>query len=381
MTIKAKNITPFILIFLFVMPPSIVFLIPLDMRFTYYYFIVGCYWIVSLLFFKPIFLSKDNSFATPFTLILLLSGLITFLVKQDTSLFNIIFPISAFFAYKICIYQKTEFKTLFNLYFLFLYLLFYIHYYSIIPDLFYRPEFNEDMMQGASSNAIPWALNNSLFIYMVLNFLYKWGAERSLLTIASINLLLNFIQQGRGGIIMGILLLFIALYEYSPKTIYRIRYIYISTLLLVLYFTIQGMIEVFVLSTWDFASVDEYSVLKERRVLALLSFLNQISISNFFFGFADPWSTTAAQTWFDDELYAFNTFLDFWNRYNFFALCTLIFFLIYRFYNRNQFLLPIYYVIFFIIYGMIESIYLPSFRDCFIYLILFLPKHHQYAHT
>ena len=54
---------------------------------------------------------------------------------------------------------------------------------------------------------------------MILNYLYKDGAEKSILIISIINLLLNYIQQGRGGILVGTILLFLALYNYAPNQI------------------------------------------------------------------------------------------------------------------------------------------------------------------
>lgn len=365
MIIKTKNIIPFVLIFLFVMPPSIVAFIPLEMRDIYYYIIIMLYWILFLLFFKPIFLKKDNSFLTGFTLLVTFSGLLTFIIKDDISLFNIIFPIAAFSAYKICIYEKVEFKRLFNLYFLFLYILCYINYYSIIPDFFYRPEFDEDMLMGASSNAIPMALNNSLLTYMTLNFLYKWRANKSILTISIINLLLNIIQQGRGGIIIGLIILSIAIYEYSPKLLYRFRYLYVAIFSFIVFTSVKNVIEYI-----DLISFTDYSILNETRIIAQLSFFDQLSISNFFFGFSE-------NIWFDDEPYTYNMFLDFWNKYNFLTLSILLFIFIHRIYKNKSFLFPIYYLIPVLIYAMIESIYLPSFRDFFIYLILFLPNNYK----
>tara|TARA_B100001250_G_scaffold93253_1_gene77723 strand:+ start:13313 stop:14410 length:1098 start_codon:yes stop_codon:yes gene_type:complete len=365
MIIKTKNIVPFILIFLFVLPASILAFIPIGMRPLYYYFILLLDWFVILLFFKIIFLKKENSFLTPFTLMLIFTGLLGFFVKNDISLFNIIFPILGFAGYKIIINERIEFPKLFNIYFFFLYLVFYNGYYSILPDFFYRPGFNEDILNGASSNAIPFSLNNSLLIYMALNFLYKWKASKSILIIAIINLLLNIIQQGRGGIFVGVILLSIAFYEYAPMLFYRFRSVFILIYLYMIYISAVSIITYI-----DAVNISDYSLLNETRIIAQLSFLNQITYSNFFFGFQE-------NTWFDNELYTYSMFLDFWNKYNFISFCVLIFLFLNRLYNYKKFLFPLYYLFPILFYSFLESIYLPGFYDFLVYLILFLPKNYR----
>ena len=189
MTIHTKKIIPFLFILFFIIPPNIINFIPLELRGLIYYGLVFSYWIIGLIFLKPIFVSKDKSSANFFTFFLIFSALLSFIAKGQINLFNIIFPITAYMAYRMALYQKVNFKHLFNFTFLFLYIVYYLSYYSILPDLFFRPGFNEDILYGSSSNAIPIALNNSLFIYIIFNNLYKWKAEKYLGCIGFINFL------------------------------------------------------------------------------------------------------------------------------------------------------------------------------------------------
>ena len=370
MKIQTKSIIPLVIIFLFLLPPTLVSYIPMGIRFPYYYFNIGLCWIISFFFFfKPIFLKKDYTMATFFTLVMIISGSFTFIVKSQLNLFNVIFPIMTLIGYKILLHKKANIKYAMNAFFMFLYMLFYVKYFSIIPDFFYRPDFNEDFLVGSSSNAIPIALNTTLYSYMILNYFYKNGAEKSILIISIINLLLNFIQQGRSGILVGTVLLFIAMYNYAPNQIRKLKYTSIFIGLLII-----AQLYIFVSSSPIFNSgmtIEDYSVFQEVRIIAQILFFQQLTLDNFFFGYTEGTLFVS-----NGELltYTYNTFLDFWNHYNLLSLCIFLYLIIYRFIKRDIFYFPIYYLIPFLIYANIESIYFPNFKDVFIYLVLFVKR-------
>jgi len=345
------------------MPPSIFAFIPEQYKTLYLYTITGLYWIILLLFLKPVFLKKDNSKATSFTLIILVMSIISFLVKGELSLFNVIFPISSLAIYKLCQnYKASNSQYLFIIYFLFIYLVCYINYFSVIPDFFYRPNFDEDMLYGASSNAIPFALNNSLIAYMILNYIFKWNANLSIFLISIINILLNIIQQGRGGIIVGLMLLFIAVFELNPNLFKKNKKSFSIIAIFLMIFTFST-----ILNLIDNTNVSDYSFATERRVIAQFAFFQQMSTSTLIFGYPSG-------TMFGEETYTFNMFLDFWNKYNIFSMILLIFYIIYRIFRRKRFFVPLYYLFPISFYMMLESIYLPSFWDFYIYIFLFLQK-------
>lgn len=368
MNFSIKNSIPIIIILFFIMPPSITPFIPEGgIRTTYYYLVLGFYWIISILFLKPIFLKKDYSFSTSFTLILMIMAILSFLVKGELSFFNLIFPISALAMYRVCLnYKANNGQYIFIFYFLFLYFIHYINYFSIIPDLFYRPFFNEDMLYGASSNAIPLSLNNSLMAFMVLNLLYKWNCKKVILSISSINLILCMIQQGRSGTISAIILFFIAIYEFSPRFYLKNKIKFNLLSIITLLITVISLINIY-----QIGQNENYSFLQEKRVLAQLSFLQQLSSNNFIFGYPEG-------TYFAYETYTFNMFLDFWNKYNFFTMFFLIFFVCYRLIQWKYFLMPRYYFLPFFLYALFESIYLPGFWDFYVYILLFTPSNHKF---
>jgi len=367
MNISIKSIIPLCLIICFIMPPSIFAFIPEQYQTLYLYTITGLYWMILLLFLKPVFLKKDNSLATSFTLIILAMSIISFLVKGQLSLFNVIFPISSLAIFKLCQnYKATNNRYLFIVYFLFIYLVCYLNYYSTLPDFFYRPDFNEDMLYGASSNAIPLALNNSLIAYMMLNYIFKWNASLSIFLISIINILLNIIQQGRSGIFVGLMLLFIATFELYPPLFKKYKKLFSIIGIFLVIFAIRGILNL--IGNVDLLS---YSFFQEKRVIAQIAFFQQMSTSTFIFGFPSG-------TMFGAETYTFNMFLDFWNKYNIFSMILLIFFMIYRIFNSKKFFIPLYYLFPISFYMMFESIYLPSFWDFYIYIFLFLPSDNKW---
>jgi hypothetical protein len=368
MKIHTKKIIPILFIVFFIMPPNLINFISLDLRGLFYYILIFFYWIFGLAFLKPIFFSSDQSKAKNFTLFLICAALLSFIIKNQINLFNIIFPITAYMAYRMALYQKINFVYLFNFSFALLYIVYYFNYYAILPDLFFRPGFNEDILYGSSSNAIPIALNNSLFTYIIFNRLYAWKANKFLYFFSFINLLLITMQGSRSGIVISLFLIFFIVYELNRDLVYRFKYLFLCTFFITVYYATQSLTQLFILTTSDFSSIETYSFLQERRIIAAFEFLNQLSFSNFLFGYPED-------QWFGGEQYTFNSFLDFWNRYNLISLIFLIYLIISKILLNEKFFFPNYYLLPFIFYGMVESIYFPGFRDFIIYLIIFTPKH------
>ena len=277
MKVQTKTIIPLAIVILFLLPPTLVSFIPMELRSLYYYTTIGFCWIISFFFFfNPIFQKKDDTVATFFTLLIIISGSFTFLIKGQLNLFNIIFPTMSFIGYKILLHEKINVKYTMNTLFIFFYILFYVKYFSVIPDFFYRPGFDEDFLVGSSSNAIPIALNTTLYSYMILNYFYKNNAEKSIVIISIINLLLNFIQQGRGGILMGTVLFFLAIYNYTPNTIRKLKYplAFIGLFIIVQLFIIVSSSPIFNSGL----TIDDYSVLEEVRIVAQILFFQQLTM-------------------------------------------------------------------------------------------------------
>ena len=85
--------------------------------------------------------------------------------------------------------------------------------------MFFRPGFDEDevVFDLSSSNAIPMALNITLYVYFILNKFYGVEKKKEIVFFSIINLALAVIQQSRIGILLSIVILVLSFYEYSKK--------------------------------------------------------------------------------------------------------------------------------------------------------------------
>lgn len=362
--LKSKNLFfSFIFLNLFILPHTLVSFLPMQYRYPYYYVLIVVY-IIYILAYLKIILKKDITFFSYFILIVLLFGTLNLLIKNQSNLFHIIFPIMAIGAYKVILVKKFNFS-FFNYAFFLLYIIMYLNYYTILPKFFgLRPKFNEDMLVASSSNVISIGLNNTLFAYIILNFLKKAGKEKLILIFSVINILLIVMQQSRAGIIVSIILFLISLYHFKPQIIRKYKYISVVMAIVIIIYTIQS---VFIYT--DNSAFDLYRVMNESRGVSQFIFLKNLTWSNFFCGYN-------SSNQFKHVTYTYNTynvFLDYWNNYTILNFLILVFFLFYRLFNQKKFLFPNYFFIPFFFYAMIESIYLPTFWDVIIYLLMFVP--------
>lgn len=356
-----EKILSLLIVFIFLLPNSLVPFIGPEFR-NLYYLIILFTFLILCIFFLKIILVKDDSQALNFTLVMFLSGCINFLVKNQINMFDIIFPLMAFVGYQITAKKKLDIKFIAYLVFPLLYVIYYYNYYSILPDFFFRPYFNEDCFYGASSNSIPKALNNTLFCFLILNYLYKSGIEKYLFRVSLVNLLLIIIQQSRAGILIAFILLMICIYVYNYKLVSRFKYLYILISSFILFYITLNLV-----ITIGVTKFEDYTIFSEARALPSQIFFENLNSSNFLFGYSN-------ENYFGNFDYTYNVFLEFWSKYNFISFIFLLTFIMYRFTKHKNFFFPIFFLLPFLMYSVVESIYLPMFWDFMIYLILFLPK-------
>jgi hypothetical protein len=252
---------------------------------------------------------------------------------------------------------------IFDAFFIGLYIFFYNVYFSILPNLFFRPMFDEDeaVFDMSSSNAIPIALNITLFAYIILNRLYDEKREKKIFFLSLINLILCLIQQSRAGIFIALFLLGLSLFDYSRRN-FKYGIVLISIL------GIRYSVEIFEFVD-VIGNVEGIEALKEDgRGDAQLSFFENMDFFTFIFGHT---KTNFGSANFG---YTYNVFLDMWDRYGLFQLLIFFSILMYRIVFWKNFKFPLYYIIPFLLYSMIESLFFPQFWDVIIYLLLFTPK-------
>ena len=131
-----------------------------------------------------------------------------------------------------------------------------------------------------------------------------------------------------------------------------------------------GFIEEIVLCESKIKS--EKEAIKDIRGEAQRSFFHNMDFYSFFFGykknFVFAYGTNGNIT------NTFNVFLDMWNRYGFFQVFLFGVVILIRIYKQSKFHFPVYFLIPFLIYSMVESIFFPNFWDCIIYILFFTPK-------
>jgi hypothetical protein len=161
----------FLFLFLFIAPQIVSFTL-LSVNF------VSIYWwtIFALIFFcsfhLPLF-KKNNYSPFLFFSIFFIFGLLSLTINYESfsDIFKIIFPFIAFVGYTYASSNRINLHV-FDFFIICLYVFFYFSFYSIITDLFYRPNFDPDIYGQSSTNTIPISLNVTLFFYYIFNRFY-----------------------------------------------------------------------------------------------------------------------------------------------------------------------------------------------------------------
>ncbi len=354
---------------LIILPQTIYSIIPSYFNFFYLTFITLAYILFIALNVK--YLTK-YIYPGPFvlTLLFIFLGLVNCVVHQKFSYFNILAPIIAYVGYVYIIKNGLNIN-----YFIYTIIILYIYYffiyYSILPDLFFRPNFDEDeaVFDNSSSNAIPISLNVTLFFYLIFNYLYKSKHGAKILIFSIINLIAVIIQQSRGGLIVSILLVLISFFEVSKKYFFLTLLVFSIFLLYFISNNLSQLNEYFDI----IGDLNGLSALNDDvRGIAQAEFFNKLSNFNLFFGYPP---NTIYVIWASTEIkYTYNVFLDVWNKYTVFMTVGLLILVLQRFVFFKSYKFPIYYLLPFLFYCMIESLFFPNFWDAIVYLIIFFPK-------
>jgi hypothetical protein len=350
----------FIFVFLFISPHSVSSVIPEGITRPYLNLIV-------LLIIVLGFLINKNKLKTRYMYPLALSGVILIFGVLNIPIhgiikpLNLISPILTLIGYLYL--QERNFRVEFFVFYIIgWYIFYYFIYYSVLPDLFFRPGFDEDELffDNSSSNAIPICLNMSVYAFFICNKFFNQNANRLILAVAIINVLLIVIQQSRSGIVISIVLMLMILWEYKRSLFFMLSSLVLIPILiyykqLVWYFEVVGNIDASALET-------------DGRTYAQKEFFETLDLWSFIFGHTERIYGRS------DFSYTYNVFLDFWDDYGFIPLFFLMAIFLLRAIFRKKFKFPLYYFIPFFMYTMVESIFLPMFWDVLIYVLIFTPK-------
>ncbi|MDB4505895.1 hypothetical protein N9229_01865 [Saprospiraceae bacterium] len=358
---KKSNFASIIFLVFFIMGHSFAAVLPMAFQKPYLYSIFSCYLLLGV-YLLVTNIPKNVTKPVIFGSIFFVLGGANLLIHGATQTFNLVCPFAAILAY-ILIQKKGINVNLFNWVLILLYLFYYYVYYSILPDLFFRPFFDEDgaVFDMSSSNAIPISLNNTLYAYMIMNKYYEESNKGKIVCFSIINLVLILIQQSRAGILVAVVLCALALFEYSKKYFFTAS---IAVLLVSLVYIKEIVFFTEILG--DINGIEAYE--KDSRGEAQAQFFQNMDPFTFVFGHTEKDYSDAGFG------YTYNVFLDMWDRYGVLGFGTFWGVFILRVLKRNKFQFPLYYFLPFMLYSMVESIYLPNFWDIMIYLLLFTPK-------
>lgn len=370
MYLNKSNIYSVLALLLLVTPHVLLSILPRDTSGVYLYVIYG----VTILFVigNSRDLVRKNRNAMIFSMTFILFGLVNLFIKGVASLFNLIGPLLALFGFVFL--RKNKFNlSYFNVVLIFFYVYFYFVYYSILPDLFYRPGFDEDevVFDNSSSNAIPMALNMILYIYLILNKYFGENRQRIIYIFSAVNLVLALIQQSRAGILIAVLLLGLALYEYKPHIVKKMYPVLVTLGIFLALYNYDKFLILAEVLTGDKGLM---ALSADIRGRAQSYFLMNLDVHSFFFGYPVDTIFAVSGNGNAELNYTYNVLLDVWNRYGFFQFIILLIVLIQRIKNYKKYFFPLYFFIPFIVYSLVESIFFPNFWDCFIYLLIFIPK-------
>ena len=105
------------------------------------------------------------------------------------------------------------------------------------------------------------------------------------------------------------------------------------------------------------------------RSICQQSFFSNMTVFRFFFGYNISFS------FFGDLHRTFNSFLDFWARYTLLPFVFLLIQLVRRGVRRKDYELPLFTLIPFFLYGMVESVWCGALWDIMLYFSCFLSAH------
>jgi hypothetical protein len=364
-----KLINSLFFLLLFISPHIIYSVMPKNFISVFHFIMPFLFFVLAL---KNISFFFNKKFILPllFSMSFLIFGIINLIAHQEISIFNLIAPIVAFMGFCF-IYQNKIDLRIFDFFLVLMYVFFYCVYFSVIPDLFFRPGFDEDevVFDNSSSNAIPMALNMTLYAYMILNKFYLESNNKKIFIFSIINLAFVIIQQSRAGLVVSILLVLIALFNYDKKKMLKVlvRLSLIVISIIVYYYNeIINFIDIV-------GSLNAIDALNEDiRGEAQRSFFKNLDLSRIIFGYDKNFVYAVEKS--GDILYTFNVFLDMWNKYSLFQFVFFFVVILFRIINHSKFYFSLYFFIPFFVYSMVESIFFPNFWDCIIYILLFALK-------
>lgn len=360
MSLKNNHIlSGIIFILFFVLPQIILFIFMPYLNVVLYNFII--FIIAFLIGLKLPLYRKRYQAPLFFMLICVVGSFMTILNGSSigTCIFNAFYAFIGYVGFVFISERRINLR-LFNILIITLYIFFFFSFFSL--DEFAREAIAGNLFGMSSSNTIAISLNVVLFIYYLLSKDYNKKNKKTIILIATINLILIVIQGSRAGVIVAFIILLLSiseLYNFRKKYFSLIAVSIISIILINMnYDKLNEIVEIDRMQ--GLKSLEE-----DVRGTAQRSFFMNLDFYNFFLGYPSgtEFATEITRT--------FNAFFDFWNSYGFIPFFFLIVFLFQRILQYKNFNINLIYFIPFFIYSFVESFWGGNLWDILIYFLLF----------
>ena len=352
-----KNFKVFYFILLYLVTPALLYILPTSYNVPIKVFYLGSNIIIFLnLLFSNKFIIEPRSLF--FSILLFLLALLV-VFKKDLHWTIPFYYLAGYISYVQFKYVgDIQSKLQYLIYGSYLY--FIVVYFSKLPNLIYRPGFDENVFYVSSSNTIAIILNIYLIAYILSGIYNNKLQNKKVFLFGIINIILIFIQQSRIGLIVAIIILFIPwLSSFNKKSISK--FLFPTFILGIIYFLIQLYLTDSGISDFSF---DGY-LLDSRGIIQFLFFSN-LSGDLIFWGYPLDYIYFAEL----DRVY--NMFLLNYNYSTIIGFILIIYFFFFRILNSKRYFFPTILLLPIVLYGMVEEVFLPMGWDFILFLILFL---------
>lgn len=333
----------------------------LEIHHPYWIVILSILGIVSI----RILTKSGNSYKLPFIYtIMLVIGAFTTVYSGNSIGFCFLKGLFAAISFSSLVFvtkHKINLR-LFELLLIGAYIYYYYTYFVNLQSIENKNAYDGDVFVTSSANTISICLNCILFIYFILNKYYKENNQIRILVFSIINMGLIVIQESRAGVVVGLLLIMVLLYDmfsYSPSFKKKIL------LGLMVLIVIAGIINNISLMSNYFTDIGLHSNSYEANIrhFAQIGFFENMDVQSFLFGYHRG------------QLFAgldrtFNSYLDLWNRYGFVSFCFFVCFFVRRIIMNNNFSISIIYFLPIMVYAFVETLFAGTLWDmCFMYML------------
>tara|TARA_B110000240_G_C13511501_1_gene459724 strand:+ start:4313 stop:5356 length:1044 start_codon:yes stop_codon:yes gene_type:complete len=240
------------------------------------------------------------------------------------------------------------------------YIYFIIIYFSKLPSLINRIDFNENVFPLSSSNSISIILNVYLLLYILHGVYINKLNYKKIKLFGLINIVLIFIQQSRIGLLVAIIILIIPFIQNLSKSSIK-KYTYPTGIIFFFLYFGDLFSQYF---SGGLLNLNGY--LLDTRGLVQVLFFENLTGDKVFWGYPIDFE------YYLDYTSVYNMFLLNYNYTTILGFAIIILLFLIRFIKSKKYFFNILFLLPILFYGLVEEIFLPKGWDFILFLVLFL---------